>query len=88
MSLTWMLTILNCSIRLITIFSFITQVAPLFDNQIQTTSILLKNSSDFEEIIEQIQHAGTGTNYYQPMGTRDRQLLGGKLPPKKTDARE
>jgi deoxyadenosine/deoxycytidine kinase len=56
---------------------------------INTNNIdFVKNSSDFEEIIEQIQHAGTGTNYNQPMGTRDRQLLGGKLPPKKTDARE
>lgn len=56
---------------------------------INTNNIdFVKNSSDFEEIIEQIQHAGTGTNYYQPMGSRDRQLLGGKQLSKKNDAEE
>lgn len=56
---------------------------------INTNNIdFVKNEADFEEIIEQIQHAGTGTNYYQPMGSRDKLLLGGKLSFKKTDTEQ
>jgi deoxyadenosine/deoxycytidine kinase len=56
---------------------------------INTNNIdFVKYSSDLEEIIEQILHAGTGTNYYQPMGARDRHLLGGKQISKKNDTEE
>lgn len=56
---------------------------------INTNNIdFVKNEADFEEIIEQIQHAGTGTNYYQPMGSRDKLLLGGKLSLKKSDTEQ
>jgi deoxyadenosine/deoxycytidine kinase len=63
-------------------FFFHYTAAPLLI--INTNNIdFVKNGSDFDEIVDQILNAGTGTSYYQPLGSREKMLLGEKLNCKK-----